>query len=75
MPIIVLALPQMTYYLAAAMLQQLGVKTVKLMTNNPEKVSQLEARINVEQLVPPVLRQTLIMKLIFGYQEIEQAIG
>lgn len=41
---------------AAAMLQQLGVKSVKLMTNNPEKVSQLEAfGIEVVNRVPLIL--------------------
>ena len=41
---------------AAAMLKQLDVTNIKLMTNNPEKVSQLEAfGISVKERVPLIL--------------------
>ncbi|MGC6516932.1 MAG: GTP cyclohydrolase II [Candidatus Puniceispirillaceae bacterium] len=41
---------------AAAMLQQLGVRSVRLMTNNPDKVSQLQQYgINVTERVPLIL--------------------
>ena len=43
------------YGVAAAMLNTLGVPAVRLMTNNPAKVSALTARgVNVTERVPPV---------------------
>jgi len=42
-----------TYDVAAAMLEDLGVQSVRLMTNNPDKVRQLEAHgVEVEDRVP-----------------------
>ena len=44
------------YELSAAMIQKLGVKSVRLLTNNPEKVSGLEKyNITVTEQVPLVL--------------------
>lgn len=47
------AVDERDFGLAASMLRQLGFAAVRLMTNNPEKVAQLEAAgINVAQRVP-----------------------
>jgi GTP cyclohydrolase II/3,4-dihydroxy 2-butanone 4-phosphate synthase/GTP cyclohydrolase II len=48
-----------TYDIAAGMLHELGVKSVRLMTNNPEKISGLEEYgIKVTERVPVEVRPT-----------------
>lgn len=40
------------YYLAAQMLKQLGVNSIRLLTNNPAKMEGLEGIISIEERVP-----------------------
>ena len=43
MPITIASKPITDFLPAAEMLRQMGVKDIQLMTNNPDKISQIEA--------------------------------
>ena len=43
---------QREYEVAGAMLEKLGVGTIRLITNNPEKIKQLEEHIDIVERVP-----------------------
>ncbi|MFX0126169.1 MAG: GTP cyclohydrolase II [Candidatus Hodarchaeota archaeon] len=43
---------QRNYEVAGAMLEKLGVKTIRLITNNPEKIKQLGKHIEIVERVP-----------------------
>ncbi len=60
---------------AAEMLRQMGVKNIQLMTNNPDKISQIEAcGITVSTRLPLVHRTTRIMPIIWQPRQSEPAI-